>query len=99
LGFYPVNPASGQYVIGTPAANNAFILMPTGKPFEIKATNLSSKNIYIQEATLNGQPYTKSFIMHQDLLNGGLLELKMGDKPSKKWGIGMEDFPGRVGFK
>lgn len=99
LGFYPVNPASGQYVIGTPAAGNAFILMPTGKPFEIKATNLSSKNIYIQEATLNGVPYTKSFIMHQDLLNGGLLELKMGEKPSKKWGTGMEDFPGRVGFK
>ncbi len=94
LGFYPVNAAGGEYVIGTPAASNAAITVGK-KTFKVKATDLSNKNIYIQEALLNGKPYTRSYITHTDLLNGGILELKMGSKPSKKWGVGEESLPGK----
>ena len=93
LGFYPVNPASGQYIFGTPAAQESIIILPNGKVFQTKAANLSDKNIYIQEARLNGIQHTKAFITHTELLMGGTLELKMGDKPSKTFGTGIEDFP------
>ena len=94
IGFYPVNPASGEYVFGTPLADESTITNFNGKQFVIKAKNLNKKNIYIQKATLNGISYTRSFIRHSDILKGGELVLYMGDKPSETWGIRTEDLPG-----
>lgn len=86
MGFYPVNPASGVYVIGTPLLEEATLHLPNGKQFTVKAPKRSEKDIYIQSARLNGKSYTKAYLSHQTILKGGTLEFKMGDKPSK-WGV------------
>jgi putative alpha-1,2-mannosidase len=96
MGFYPVNPASGEYVLGTPLANKSIINHGNGRHFVIRAENLSRQNIYIQKATMNGLPYTKSYIMHSDVMEGGELVLYMDDKPSDTWGVKPEDRPGRI---
>jgi alpha-1,2-mannosidase, putative len=93
MGFYPVNPAKGIYVLGSPVVNQASISSPNGKIFKITATNNSSKNIYIQKAEWNGKPYTKSFITHKMITEGGELKLYMGSKPSATWGVKKEDRP------
>ncbi len=94
IGFYPVNPVNGQYVFGSPLANQSVITLGNGKQFSVKAENLSKKNIYIQKASLNGMPYTRSYITHSDILKGGELVLSMGVKPSETWGTRTEDLPG-----
>jgi predicted alpha-1,2-mannosidase len=80
-GFYPVNPADGRYVFGKPQFAEIVINLPTQKTFTVKATNLSDQNIYIQKVTLNGKDYEKGYITHQQLLEGGTIEFKMGSKP------------------
>lgn len=91
IGFYPVNPANGEYVIGTPLADKTTLSL-NDRHFIVKANGLSKKNIYVQKATLNGQPYTKSFIKHADLVKGGELVLYMGAIPSATWGTKKVDF-------
>ncbi|MDU1890344.1 MAG: GH92 family glycosyl hydrolase [Dysgonomonas sp.] len=92
MGFYPVNPANGIYVIGTPLLEQAIISLPQGKTFTMKAPKKSNKDIYIQSVTLNGVKHDKTYIRHQDIMNGGILEFKMGSKPSK-WGSKLENRP------
>ncbi|MBK7099421.1 MAG: GH92 family glycosyl hydrolase [Sphingobacteriales bacterium] len=82
LGFYSVNPSNGAYVFGSPAVNSASISVTGNKTFNVKAVNNSKENVYIQKVTLNGKPYTKSFITHKDILKGGTLTFYMGSKPS-----------------
>jgi predicted alpha-1,2-mannosidase len=82
LGFYPVNPASGQYLIGSPMFARATLNLPNGKRFDIKAANNSPGHPYIQAAKLNGKPLSVPVLTHQDLEAGGTLELVMGAKPS-----------------
>ena len=67
-----------------------------GNTFTVKARNASQKNIYIQSATLNGKPYTRNYITHQDIVNGGVMEFVMGDEPNKEWGAGAENCPPEV---
>jgi predicted alpha-1,2-mannosidase len=81
LGFYPVFPASGNYILGSPLFNKATINLPDGKKFTVEALNNSSENIYIQEVELNGQKLSKGTISHKDILNGGLLKITMSNKP------------------
>lgn len=92
LGFYPVNPADGVYVTGTPLFEKAEINLSGGKKFTVKANNISDKNFYIQSAKLNGKPYNLSYITHEDILNGGVLEFEMGSAPSK-WGCAEGERP------
>lgn len=80
LGFYPVSPGGNEYSIGSPTIKNAKINLENGKTFEIKVSNNSEKNIYIQKMLLNGKPHSKYFITHDDIVNGGLLEFTMSDK-------------------
>ena len=93
LGFYPVNPASSQYIIGSPLVDQSIMFLATGKTFRVLSLNNSDKNIYIQSATLNGKPYSKNYITHQDIMSGGVLELSMGSKAGKKWGTKIGDVP------
>lgn len=86
MGFYPVNPANGIYSIGSPQLAKAVIHLDKGKDFTIITNNSNPKNIYIQNAKLNGEEYNKNFITHKDIFKGGLLEFTMGDKPNKEWG-------------
>jgi predicted alpha-1,2-mannosidase len=85
LGFYPVTPASLEYVIGVPRFRQAAIKLPGGKTFTVRADNLSRANGFIQSATLDGRPYDRAFLRHQDLVRGGTLSLVMGPKPNKGW--------------
>ena len=81
LGFYPVHPANGEYVFGSPLVHEALLPLPNGKSFRITAKNNSPENIYIQSIELNGQPYRKAFIRHQDIVLGGELVYYMGPTP------------------
>ena len=83
LGFYPVNPASGEYIIGTPMLEEATIHLPDGKTFAIKAPRKKGNEIYIRSIKLNGKKHTKNYITHQDILNGGTLEFVMSATPQK----------------
>lgn len=77
LGFYPVNPASGQYVFGVPSFSKA-VIHTGNKKLTVTAINLSAVNCYIQKVILNGRQYTAPYIRHQDIINGGQLTFIMG---------------------
>ncbi len=96
LGFYPVNPANGAYVFGSPCVSQARIALASGKTLTIEAKNNSLTNKYIQRVTRNGRPYSKSYITHQDLLQGGTLVFEMGSQPSPTWGVAPADRPKSV---
>jgi predicted alpha-1,2-mannosidase len=81
MGFYPVNPASGEYAIGSPLMKQSIIHLANGKTFTIKVTNAGK--IYIKSVKLNGKIYTSSFLKHSDIEKGGLLEFVMGDEAGK----------------
>ena len=95
LGFYPVNPASGEYVIGVPSADKAILNLSNGKTFTVLATGLSASNKYIQNVKLNGVSYNRSFITHADILKGGTIEFTMAEKPGTVWGRKDADLPGK----
>jgi len=87
MGLYPMNPASGEYEIGSPIFEKSTLNLPNGKTFVIEAANVSSKNLYIQSATLNGKAFNKTAISHQEMLKGGVLHFVMGAQPNKNWGL------------
>ena len=92
MGFYQVDPAGGRFVIGSPLFDEVTMNVGNGRTFRIIAHHNSPKNIYVQEARLNGQPYTKSYIDFKDICNGGTLEFTMGSHPSK-YGTAKNDRP------
>ena len=92
LGFYQVEPAGGRYIFGSPIVDKATLNVGNGNVFTILANNNSKENIYIQSVTLNGQPYTKSFIEFDDIAAGGELVFEMGNTPSQ-FGVNLEDRP------
>lgn len=98
VGFYPVCPGMPYYVIGSPSFEESVITLENGKIFTIKAKGASEKNIYIQSATLNGQPYDKSYILHKDIMNGGILSFVMGDTPNKEWASATGSLPPSLGL-
>ena len=87
MGFYPVNPANGAYVFGSPVINEATLKLAGAKVFHIVVKNNTPGNIYIQNMVLNGRVYLKSYLMHKDIIKGGELSIIMGNKPAKNWGI------------
>ena len=83
LGFYPVNPASGSYDLGTPLISKAIINI--GKTsFVVTAIDLTEENLYVQKVELNGKILDRTFITHKDLLEGGTLIFYMGKRPVKE---------------
>lgn len=98
VGFYPVCPGMPYYVIGSPSFEESVITLENGKKFTIEAKGASEKNIYIQSATLNGQPYDKSYILHKDIMNGGILSFVMGDAPNKEWASATGSLPPSLGL-
>lgn len=94
IGFYPVNPVGGVYVIGSPVVDKATIqLDAAGRTFTMMAANNSATNIYIQSAKLNGKTLSTSYITHDQLMAGGNLLLKMGPKPNMSWGNALASRP------
>lgn len=86
MGFYPVTPGLPVYTIGSPVFSKVTIDLPNGKQFTLTAKNCSATNKYIQKATLNGKPLNTPWFTHEQLVNGGRLELEMGPVPNKAWG-------------
>ena len=93
LGFYPVAPGTTQYVLGAPLFKKATLHFENGKNLVINAPENSDKNIYIESMSFNGVNYTKNYLDHNELLKGGVLDIKMGDKPNLNRGVNPEDFP------
>ncbi|WP_420321324.1 GH92 family glycosyl hydrolase [Flagellimonas sp.] len=87
LGFYPMNPASGQYELGSPLFKKATIALSTEKNFVVLAENTSSINKYIQSVKLNGKSLRRTYITHDEIMAGGTLEFEMGADPNKNWGL------------
>lgn len=85
MGFYPVDPVGGQYEIGTPLFTEIKMHLNNNKTFTILAPAASRENIYIQSVKLNGKPYDKSYITHEQIMNGDTLEFEMGNKPGPVW--------------
>ena len=77
MGFYPVDPVSGNYVFGAPQLPKIVLNLANGKTFTVIAEGISEENKYVESITLNGEPYTKNYITHEDILNGGTLVFKM----------------------
>ncbi len=83
LGFYPLNPASGEYEIGRPLFNKAKINLPNGRTFTIIANNVSKDNMYIQRIVLNGEELDRTYITDKEIQEGGVIVFEMSDKPNQ----------------
>jgi len=81
MGFYPVNPVSGKYEIGTPLFPEMQLHLTNGKTFTVLAPNVNKKNIYIQSTKVNGHPYDKTYITHEQIMSGATVEFEMGSTP------------------
>ncbi len=96
LGMYPVFPANGAYVFGSPLFDKATVKVGNNKTFTVEAVNNSAEDIYIQKAEYNGKDYTKTYIMYSDIMKGGTLKFFMGKTPNKSYGTNEEDRPKSV---
>ncbi|WP_293946527.1 MULTISPECIES: GH92 family glycosyl hydrolase [unclassified Sphingobacterium] len=85
LGFYPVDPVSGKYEIGTPMFEHSEVKLANGKKFTVKANHVNKTNIYIQSVTLGGKPLDTSYITHEQIMSGATLVFEMGGKPGPAW--------------
>jgi predicted alpha-1,2-mannosidase len=92
MGFYPVNPASGDYMIGSPMYKMMSLRLSNGKTFRVEAEDNSDRNVYIQSATLNSKPLKDPVITWEQIQSGGTLHFKMGPKPST-WGSSWRPAP------
>lgn len=93
IGFYPVCPGSGEYVLGAPLFKKITINLPGDKKFIISAPDNNAKNLYRAETKFNGNGYSKLFITHQDIMNGGSLNIKMVSEPVTNINIKEDDLP------
>ena len=83
LGFYPVAPASGQYMLGSPAIDSAVLKLENGKTLTIEAKDQSDKNVYVKRVVVNGQTLKRPYLTYSEITNGGKITFYMDDKPSK----------------
>lgn len=93
LGFYPVCPGTNQYVIGTPYFDKVTLHLENGKTLAIKAADNSTVNKFVQSIKLGGKSYAKNYFTHDDIMKGGKIEFRMGDKPNTSRGTDDADFP------
>lgn len=83
MGFYPVNPCGGEYIIGAPQVEKIVLNLPDGKQFIMQTENLSGENKYVKGVSLNGKEISDFRIHHNDIKNGGVLEFVMTNIPHK----------------
>lgn len=93
LGFYPVAPGSGEYVLGSPQFQSVKLKLQNGKVLTIDATNQDKGNVYVNQVKINGKSYTKNFFRYEELIKGAKIQFDMSDQPNKKRGIKDEDAP------
>jgi predicted alpha-1,2-mannosidase len=99
IGFHPVSPVDGIYVIGSPLFDEVTLRLDSkyypGRTFTVRTRNNSAQNMYVQSALLNGKPLKRAWLRHSEIINGGTLELTMGPEPNEQWGSAPEDLPPR----
>ena len=93
LGFYPVAPASNQYVIGRPFVRRAVMHLPNGKTFTITTDGLCKDHPYVGSVQLNGKPLTRDYLTYVEIANGGTLHFTMQAQPNKTWATQPQDQP------
>lgn len=93
LGFYPVTPATDEYIVGTPLFDKVTLHLNGGKKLVIKSENNSEDHRYIKSMTVNGKSYTKNYLRHSELVKGGTVNFLMDGTPNKNRGVNTEDRP------
>ncbi|MBE9660792.1 GH92 family glycosyl hydrolase [Mucilaginibacter myungsuensis] len=93
MGFFPVTAGVPVYNVGSPVFTKVVIDLPNGKKFTINAPQSTGENKYIQSATLNGAPLNRPWFTHKDLIDGGTINLQMGNRPNRSWGAASNDAP------
>jgi predicted alpha-1,2-mannosidase len=93
MGMYPVCPGTPQYVLGAPLFKKVTLNLENGKQIVITAPHNSDDNIYVNKVTFNGQPYSKEYLNHFDLMKGAVIQFDMQAQPNKQRGTNPEDFP------
>jgi len=85
LGFYPVAPGSGEYILGRPFLSKTAMRLPNGKTFTIVADGLDDRHTYVGNVSLNGKPLQRTFLRHDEILAGGELRFSMQAEPNRDW--------------
>ena len=93
MGFYPVCPGSNQYALGTPYFDKLTLHLPEGHKLVIQTEGNSPTNRYIGSMTLNGRPYTRNYLSHEELMQGGTIVCRMSDRPNTSRGTADDDLP------
>ncbi|MGV3658027.1 MAG: GH92 family glycosyl hydrolase [Chitinophagaceae bacterium] len=93
MGFYPVTPGNGDYILGTPVFDKVTIHLENGKQFVVTAGRRNKDDFYVQSVKLNGKPQSASYILHNDVMNGGQLHFALGQTPNKQWGTSENNLP------
>ena len=93
MGFYPVAPATDEYVIGAPLFKKITVSLENGKTIEISAPKNSAENLYVQSIQVNGNKHDKNYFNFSELKEGGKINFQMSDKPNKSRGIDEHAFP------
>ncbi|MBB6003608.1 GH92 family glycosyl hydrolase [Arcicella rosea] len=93
LGFYPVTPATDQYVLGTPLFKKVTLSLENGKKITINAPENNEQNKYIQSVKFNGASHSKNWLSHKKLTQGATIDFKMSPAPNKQRGVNAVDFP------
>jgi len=93
MGFYPVAPATDQYVLGAPLFKKTTIHLENGKKIVINAEDNNADNRYIKTMEFNGKKYSKNWLSYKELVKGAVLDFEMSNKPNKERGISEKDYP------
>jgi predicted alpha-1,2-mannosidase len=93
IGFYPVDPVSGNYIFGTPLFDEVKLQLGGGRELEIIAHRTAPTDQYIQSVTFNGKPHTRAWFHHHDIVNGARIVFEMGSKPNLDFGTQTESLP------
>ena len=93
LGFYPVCPGSGEYVMGAPLFKKAILTLENGKQIVLNAPDNTNENRYIRSLKMNGKEYNQNWLKHEELMDGAVLDFDMSHMPNTERGINDEDFP------
>jgi len=93
MGFYPVAPASGEYVLGSPVFDKVTLHLENGEKVVITSTNQSNEHVYVQDLQVNGKTYPNNYLRYDDLIKGAQLNFDMADQPNKQRGIEAANFP------
>jgi len=93
MGFYPVCPGNGEYVLGTPLFDEVSIQLENGKSFTIRARRNTADAYYVQRTSLNNRTHINSYVLHSDVMKGGVLEFQLGNRPNMQWASKANQLP------